>query len=144
MELLAKIAKPRPVGTVQNLEITDYICSYLEGLGYETCKMPFSVKAWEPKESFLSIDGNKLTLHVNPYSESFSGTGRAAVARNQGELERADCEGKILFLTDDLTKESLQPKDYLFYYPDEHKAVVDCLCFKILLKKIWGYRIIVL
>ena len=39
MELLAEIAKPRPVGTVQNQEITGYIESYLEDLGYETIKV---------------------------------------------------------------------------------------------------------
>jgi len=33
MGLLANIAKPRPVGTVQNQEITEYIGSYLERLG---------------------------------------------------------------------------------------------------------------
>lgn len=44
MELLARIAKPRPVGTIQNQEITDYIGSYLESLGYETSKVPFNCK----------------------------------------------------------------------------------------------------
>ena len=127
MGLLAKIARPRPVGTVQNQEITDYIGSYLEGLGYETIKVPFSCKVWESKESFLVIEGNKLTLQVSPYSQSYAGTGRAIVVRNLDELERVECEDRILFLTEDLAKEPLQPKDYPFYYPDEHKAVIDCL-----------------
>ena len=127
MGLLAKIARPRPVGTVQNQEITDYIGSYLEGLGYETSKVPFSCKVWEPKESFLVIEGNKLTLQASPFSRSYAGTGRAIVVRNREELERVKCEDRILFLTEDLAKEPLQPKDYPFYYPDEHKAVIDCL-----------------
>ena len=127
MGLLTKIAKPRPVGTVQNQEITDYIGSYLESLGYETRKVPFGCKVWESKESFLVIDGNKLTLQVCPFSEPFAGTGRATVARNLEELELAECEDRILFLTEDLAQESLQPKDYPFYYPDEHKAIIDCL-----------------
>jgi len=127
MGLLANIAKPRPVGTVQNQEITEYIGSYLESLGYETRKVPFSCKVWESKESFLVIDGYKFTLQVSPFSEPFAGTGRAAVARDPEELERAECEDRILFLTEDLAQESLQPKDYPFYYPDEHKAIIDCL-----------------
>jgi aminopeptidase YwaD len=127
MELLAKIAKPRPVGTIQNREIADYIGAYLENLGYEISKIPFSCKVWESKESFLLIDGNKLTLQVNPYSEPFHGTRAALVVRNPEELERVECEGRILFLTEDLAQESLQPKDYPFYYPDEHKAIIDCL-----------------
>ncbi len=127
MELLARIAKPRPVGTSQNLEITSYIESYLGSLGYETNKIPFRCKVWESKESFLAIDGNKLTLQVSPYSLPFDGTRKAIVVRNLEELERVECEDKILFLTEDLAQESLQPKDYPFYYPDEHKAIIDCL-----------------
>ena len=85
MELLVKIAKPRPVGTVQNQEITDYIESYLGSLGYETRKIPFSCKVWESKESFLVVDGNKLTLQVSPYSEPFTGTRTAVIVRNLEE-----------------------------------------------------------
>jgi aminopeptidase YwaD len=127
MELLKEIAKPRPVGTQQNREITNYIESHLGSLGYETHKIPFSCKVWEAKESFVAIDGSKLTLQVSPYSQPFAGTRKAVVVRNLEELERVECEDKILFLTEDLAQESLQPKDYPFYYPDEHKAIIDCL-----------------
>ena len=127
MELLKRIAKPRPVGTIQNQEITDYIESYLENLGYETRKLPFRCKVWESKESFLVIDGNKFTLHVSPYSESFTGTRRAIIIKTQEELERVECEDRILFLTGDLVQEPLQPKNYPFYYPNEHKVIIDCL-----------------
>jgi aminopeptidase YwaD len=127
MELLAKIAKPRPVGTIQNQEITDYIGSYLGNLGYEISKVPFTCKVWESKESFLLIDGNRLTLQVSPYSDPFYGTRKAIVVRSLEELERVECEDRILFLTEDLAQESIQPKDYPFYYPDEHKAIIDRL-----------------
>jgi aminopeptidase YwaD len=127
MELLAKIAKPRPVGTSENQEITNFIETYLNNIGYETKKIPFACKVWEVKESFLVIGGNNLILEVSPYSQSFTGTRKAIVVRNLAELESAECENKILFLTEDLAQESLQPKDYPFYYPDEHKAIIDCL-----------------
>lgn len=127
MEILAKIAKPRPVGTLHNLEITNYIGSYLESIGYETKKIPFRCKEWEVKESFLVIDENKQLLQVSPYSLSFVGTRKAVVVRNLEELNKVECEDKILFLTEELTQESLQPKDYPFYYPDEHKEIIDCL-----------------
>jgi len=127
MDLLEKIAKPRAVGTIQNKEITDFIKLYLESLEYETMKVPFSCKVWEPKESFLVIDGNKLTLQVSPFSESFAGTRTAVVVRDLEELKRVECEDKILFLTENLAQETLQPKGYPFYYPDEHKSIIDCL-----------------
>jgi len=127
MELLEKIAKPRPVGTIQNQEITDYIESYLESLGYEIRKIPFSCKVWESKESFFVIDGDKLTLQVSPYSQSFTGTRTAVVVRNLEEIKKIECEDKILFLTETLAQEPLQPKNYPFYYPEEHKTIIDCL-----------------
>jgi len=127
MELLEKIAKPRPAGTIQNQEITEYIGSYLESLGYKTRKIPFSCKVWESKESFLLINGNKLTLQTSPFSQPFTGIRRAMVVRSLEELERVKCEDRILFLTEDLAQEPLQPKDYPFYYPDGHKAIIDCL-----------------
>lgn len=127
MELLSKIAKPRPMGTIRNREIADFIGAYLEGLGYEISRIPFNCKVWEEKESFFMIDGIKISLQVNPYSESYKGTGKAVVVRTQEELESAECEDRILFLTEELAKEPLQPKDYPFYYPEEHKAIIDCL-----------------
>lgn len=127
MELLKKLTKPRPVGTIQNKEITDYIFSYLESLGYEVNKIPFDCKVWKSNESYLIIDESKYALQTSPFSEPFAGVRKAVVVRNLDELDRVDCEDKILFLTEDLTKEALQPKDYPFYYPDEHKAIIDCL-----------------
>jgi len=127
MDLLKRIARPRPAGTAINKEITDYIGTYLKDLGYEIKKVPFDCKVWEPSESFLVTGGTRLALHVSPFSEPFIGTGKAVVARNLEELKEMDCKGKILFLTEDLAQEPLQPKDYPFYYPDEHKAIIDCL-----------------
>lgn len=127
MDLLARLAKPRPTGTDQNREITDYVEAYLKSLGYEIQRLPFDCKVWEEQESFLMVDGRKTALHVNPYSEAFDGIRRAVVVENLRGLEEADCKDKILFLTGDLAQESLQPKDYPFYYPDEHKAIIDCL-----------------
>lgn len=127
MELLAQIAKPRPVGTIQNQKITDYIEVYLEDLGYAVSKVPFSCKVWEVKDSYLVVDESKFALHVNPYSEAFTGKRTAVIVRNMEELEGLEYEDKILFLTEDLAQESLQPKNFPFYYPDEHKLIIDCL-----------------
>lgn len=127
MELLANIARPRSVGTALNQEITDYVGAYLEECGYEVKKVPFDCKVWETQESFLQINGKKITVQVSPYSEAFTGTSKAVVVRSLKELKEADCKNKLLFLTQELAEESLQPKNYPFYYPDEHKEVITCL-----------------
>ena len=127
MELLEKVARPRAVGTVLNDEITDYIGAYLEDSGYEVNKIPFDCKVWKAKESFLVIDGNRVIVQVSPYSEAFIGTRKTVTVRSLEELEKAECEDKLLFLTEELSEEGLQPKNYPFYYPEEHKALIDCL-----------------
>ena len=38
-----------------------------------------------------------------------------------------NCKNKILILTQELAKEPLQPKDYPFYYPEEHKQLINLL-----------------
>ena len=127
MELLEKIAKPRPVGTIQNQEITEYIEAYLKSIGYATSKIPFQCKVWESKDSYLMIDGMKLALQVSPFSEEFHGTGTAIIARNINELQKVECKNQILLLTEELAQEPLQPKNFPFYYPENHKAIIECL-----------------
>lgn len=127
MGLMENIAKPRPVGTTGNEEVTAFIKDYLATIGYEVSEYPFSCKVWETKESFLEAGEKKLLLSVSPFSESFEGTGKAVVVKSLEELKETDCGGQVLFLAEALTTEALQPKDYPFYYPDEHKAVIDCL-----------------
>ncbi len=127
MTLLERIAKERPVGTPQNLEINEYIGAFLTECGYEVQKLPFLCKVWKKAESFLQIEENKIPIQVSPFSESFKGTRTACVVKNLTELEQSECEDRILILTEELTQESLQPKDFPFYYPDEHKAIIDCL-----------------
>lgn len=127
MELLERIARPRPVGSEVNRELTEYIGSCLRDSGYEVKELPFECKVWEGGEAYLRIDGKKLEVQVSAYSEGFSGVGKGIVAGSLDELKAADCKNKLLFLTGELAEESLQPKDYPFYYPDEHKEIIECL-----------------
>ena len=127
MKLLDVIARPRPVGSKTNQEITDYIGAYLETIGYAVERRPFSCKRWEVEESFLTIGDRKVLVQVSPYSEAYSGWSNVVIVSNLEELKNAECEDKILVLKDKLTMEQLQPKDYPFYYPEEHKAMIQCL-----------------
>ena len=90
-------------------------------------KIPFDCKVWETQESFLVVAGKKVTIHVSLYSEGYTGKSKCIVVKNMVELELAECKDKILFLTEEFSHESLQPKDYPFYYLDGHKAIINCL-----------------
>lgn len=69
---------------------------------------------WKAKESFLVIGGNRVIVQVSPYSEAFIGTRKTITVRSLEELEKAECEDKLLFLTAELSEEGLQPKNYPF------------------------------
>ncbi|MGI6248323.1 MAG: M28 family peptidase [Acutalibacteraceae bacterium] len=127
MQLLDVIARPRPVGSTTNHEITEYIGTYLESIGYAVDRKPFSCKRWEVGASHLTISDKKVSVQVSPYSKAFSGKREVVIVSNIKDLENTECEDKILVLKGELTMEQLQPKDYPFYYPDEHKALIECL-----------------
>ena len=92
MKLLDVIARPRPVGSETNQEITDYIGTYLETIGYAVERRPFSCKRWEVGESFLTIDNRKVLVQVSPYSEAYSGWSNALIESNLEELKNAECK----------------------------------------------------
>lgn len=91
MDMMARIAKPRPVGTAQNIEIAKYMEACLKDLGYETSLEPFNCVVWDSGESYLSVDDNRFTIHVSPFSNSFFGTRKAVVAGSLEELDGLDC-----------------------------------------------------
>lgn len=127
MELLEKIAIPRPVGTPSNQEISTYIQAYLENVGFRVKNVPFDCTVWETQESFLTISGKRIRVEVSPYSEPFLGRCEAIVVSTLDELKNTTCENKLLFLTEELAAEQLQPKNYPFYYPEEHKEIIECV-----------------
>lgn len=70
MELLAQIAKPRPVGTAMNKAVTEKIGAYLKESGYEVRRLPFACKVWETKPSFLQMWGAGLPVASKGVSQT--------------------------------------------------------------------------
>ena len=126
-ELLEKLAIQRAVGTLGNEKILNIVSDCLQSSGYSVTEHPFSCMVWDTDSSWLEGTGIKLPVFVSPYSNAFEGNGIAKVISTIDELEKESCEKNILFLIDELAKESLQPKDYPFYYPEEHKRIIDTL-----------------
>lgn len=126
-ELLEKLAIPRAVGTLGNEKILNIVSDCLQSSGYSVTEHPFSCMVWDTDSSWLEGTGIKLPVFVSPYSNAFEGNGIAKVISTIDELEKESYEKNILFLIDELAKESLQPKDYPFYYPEEHKRIIDTL-----------------
>ena len=50
-----------------------------------------------------------------------------AFVKSLEELESANCQNCILIVGGELAATPLQPKEYPFYYPDEHKYLIELL-----------------
>lgn len=89
--------------------------------------MPFSCKVWNAGDSWIEWKDSKQTIDASPYTEGFSGEGIVQITETLEELRKTVCENTILFLTGELAKEPIQPKNYPFYFPEEHKIILDLL-----------------
>lgn len=127
LQLLKKLAIPRAVGTKGNNEIIQFLREFFEKSGYTVKSMPFTCTVWEESASAIEWENRKLKIRVSPYSKSFCGEGMIRIVETMDELSELECKDTILLLTGELSKEPLQPKDYPFYYPDEHKNLIDLL-----------------
>ena len=61
------------------------------------------------------------------FSWRFSGEGKLLLAETVADLQQIDATDSIILLANALTHSPLMPKNYPFYYPDEHKTIIDIL-----------------
>lgn len=126
-ELMKVIAKERPVGTQENSMLINYLEKLFADMDYSTRSLPFNCLVWSKDNSTVNISGQKYDISPSPFSKPFSGAAQCIIVGSLDELKEADSRGKILILQNELTKTSMQPKDYPFYYPDEHREIINML-----------------
>jgi len=126
-ELMETITKERPVGTHVNNVITDYLEKQLSDMGFNINSLPFECTSWEKGQSTLKIDEQLIEVISSPFSEPFDGNGKLMIIKSLEELKNIDCAGYILILSGIIAQSSLQPKNYPFYYPEEHKKIISLL-----------------
>lgn len=126
-ELFQSIVMERAVGTEGNGKVLAILEEQLHGMGYEITKIPFSCITWSYSTSCIQYKGNKINIEASPFSEPFQGEGIVTVAGTRDELRDLDCIDKILVLRDQLVPNTLQPKNFPFYYPNEDKELIELL-----------------
>ena len=124
---LRDFAKERPVGTQHNTDLIAMVEAYLSEMGYEIESLPFDCMVWKRGTSTISIAEQTFPVESSPFSEPFCGNSKPLLVRTIEELRGVDCRGAILLLAGDITQTPLSPKDYPFYYPDEHKELITLL-----------------
>lgn len=123
-KIWSKLQNERPVGTKENNVVSDFLGKQLQALGYEVKAIPFECKLWEKGTSKIEVLGKSIEIAPSPYSVGINVSTELVFASNIEELKVAEVKDKVLVVSDGITKEALQPKDFPFYYPDEHKELI--------------------
>lgn len=130
MTIMSEFATERPVGTASNNKLLGTMETMLTEMGYAIQSFPFDCVVWQHELSTMKIDGREFVVEPSPFSEPFNGTRRLRTVKTVAELQNIDCRGDILLLSGEITETPLSPKNYPFYYPDEHKSIIDLLELK--------------
>ena len=117
----------RRVGSEGNIEATNYFEELTSANGFKTESLEFDCIDWEGGEVHLEAEGESFEAFASPYSLGCDLRGELVAASSQQELDTHDLSGKILLMHGDIVKGQLMPKDYPFYYPEEHKRIYDAL-----------------
>lgn len=126
-DFFKQVSRERPVGTSVNTELIGVLEQYLREWGYSIQSLPFDCMVWSNGESAVKVNNQRIVIEPSPFSEPFSGTGKLHIVKTVEQLESINCEDHILVLAGDLTRTPLQPKNYPFYYPDEHRLIISQL-----------------
>jgi aminopeptidase YwaD len=82
---------------------------------------------WEEQGASLTIEGQSFEVFPGYYSLSCRVTAEMVAASTIKELEQIDAEGKLLFISGELAREQLMPKNYPFFNPEHHQKIVKLL-----------------
>ena len=117
----------RPVGSEKNNLLLDYIQQEMVQMEYDVISLPFDCFHWQSDESCLQVGDNEFQIYPGPFSKPFLGKSEIVQICSLDDLENSFLNGKILLLLDEMTREPLMPMNFPFYYPDEHKNIIDKL-----------------
>lgn len=135
----------RPVGTSANQAATDYLSELAAGFGFEVSQLPIKCLLWQTGSSHLrsenrditsqhsggssltASDGTVVPVFPGPFSRSLRGSFETVVVETLQQLKQADAEGKLVIIHGAPAEEPIMPRDFPFYYPDEHRAINDAI-----------------
>lgn len=128
MENFEVLFRERPIGSGNNLELVNFLSRGMAQCSFEVESIPLKCKTWGKGSSSLERARVSFDICPGPFSPGFEGVvSQLIYADSIDFLKTEDIRGKFLLLFGDICKEPLMPKDFPFYYPEEHKALIDLL-----------------
>ena len=117
----------RRVGSEGNRRATSFFKEITSDCGFTTTCLEFECADWKGGGVLLGINGDSFEAFASPYSLGCDLSGPLEGASTLSELQSLDLTGKILLLYGEIAKGQLMPKDFPFFYPDEHKLIIETL-----------------
>ncbi|MEM9509068.1 MAG: M28 family peptidase [Cyanobacteria bacterium P01_E01_bin.35] len=125
-ELAVNIGE-RPTGSVANRKAENYITEVFRHNGFQVELQGFNCIDWEKNQTTLIVKHTEVPAESTPYSLPCDVRASIEAIANFSQLEKANLEGKIALLGEELTQEPLMPKNFRFYNPEHHQKIISLL-----------------
>ena len=117
----------RPVGSEGNQQANNLFQETVEKFGWKVEPTPFQAMDWKSDGAEFQLGSDIFQIYPSPYSLGCSLEAELVAAGTITELEDVNASGKLLLLHDELTREQLMPKNFVFYNPEEHQKIIALL-----------------
>lgn len=127
LDYLCRKIPTRVVGSDGNRKATKWFAEHVETFGFQVETPEFDCMDWTENSARLFVDGREFNPVPSPYTLGFQGNGELCVVRSVSDLTTHDFRDKILLMLDELVKEPLMPKNFIFYNPEHHQEIISLL-----------------
>lgn len=117
----------RQVGSIGNHAAVQFFKDTLAMFSMDVETQDFTCMDWEDGGATLSVNGKTFPVQVSPYSLGCEVEAPLAFATSIAELSQLDLQNKILVLHGEIAQEQIMPKNFVFYNPEHHQALVKLL-----------------
>jgi len=123
----AELCVERPLGSDGNNEVINLLNKEFNELNYKTLELPINCSKWESGNSFIEQNNRKIEILPSPFSKELKGIFPLKYVSTLSELKSIKDYNGILVFKDELTKATLMPNNFPFYFPDEDKLIYEII-----------------
>lgn len=123
LNYLVSVKPNRRTGSLGNRQAVEYFRDHIQQWGFQVDTTPFGCLDHEVQSVSLKSQSEEFKVNVSPYSLGCDLEAKLVVVTTLDELKTVQCEDGILLLKDEIAEEQLQPKNFVFYNPDDHKEI---------------------
>ena len=117
----------RPVNSNGNNKIITLLNNAFSQLNYDIIELPIKCTLWQSNYSFIEQRNKKIEIFSSPFSKGLKGNYQFRYVSSLNELKCIKDFNGILIFKKYLTKASLFPKNFPFYFPDEDKEKYEII-----------------